>query len=514
MTTRYRMTIAADRTGGNITLAPQPAPAAAPPPPVGTQPAIDTGRFHTLIIVEGVMTGDKRIFSEGGLEWRDLPLPLMAHDETMPEHIGSVLIGNIDTITRQGNEVHGWGSYLSAPDAEAAQLIAQVRAGELRGISADIDNVEYEVLVPQTDANGDPLPDPMMGLFDLFMDDETALADAPPPPPTEVLPDGIEYEVIPIPQEVLRVTIGRIMGCTVEPFPAFQEAFIEDDTGTAPAIAASGARQRYGRSMRRAMCRAHKTGVMLQPSYQPAVTAAADATGARFEFPTIPPREWFDVGEADGPTALTITDGGQVYGHLAVWGECHIGLAGECVEPPPSPSNYARYHMGEIPVDDGTRVSVGHLTFATGHADLNLGPEATRAHYDNTGTVWADVQAHDGEYGIWVCGAARPGLTTGQIREIMSAPPSGDWRRFGRELDMVAALGVNVPGFGVQRARVRKELGLVASLIVCNPVHPVVVAAGYDPALNRRVIDRIAAQIGRSKQDRIAALAARVHGGK
>lgn len=474
MKPRIVMVADSSATSGTVSVAQVPAP-----------PVADNGRFHMLVILEGVQTGDDRIFAEGGLTWRDLPLPVMAQDDRTDYHEGAVLIGNIDRIERQGVEIHAWGAYLTHPEDDAVRLITLVKSGELRGVSADIDDVEFEVLFPTTDSNGNPLPDPMAFLFG---DEDAATV------PTEVI-DGVEYEVVPIPQEILRVTEGRVMGATVVPFPAFQEAFIENDTGT---LAASGAQV-----MRDSMV----TGAVLTAAAT-ATTPGREASPARFNFPDLPPREWFDVPETPGPMPLTILDSGQVFGHLAVWGECHVGITGECVEPPPSPSNYARFHIGEIPLDDGTRVSVGHLTFGNGgHADMHFNADQARAHYDRTSNCGADVVASDGTFGIWLCGAARPGLTTAQIREMMSSPPSGDWRRFGNALDMVAALCVNVPGFNTPRARVRKEAGLIASLIVSHPAVP------QANNLTVRLRQRIAASIGRTPTQRRDALAARVHGG-
>ena len=34
-----------------------------------------------------------------------------------------------------------------------------------------------------------------------------------------------------------------------------------------------------------------------------------------------------------GPTALTVTADGHVYGHLATWGTCHISFGDQCVTP-------------------------------------------------------------------------------------------------------------------------------------------------------------------------------------
>lgn len=506
---RIRMQIVA--AGEDVPVADAPA-ADAPPAESESVPPVAAGdRFHTLVIVEDTWTGDDRQFVANSLTWRDLPLPLMALDTTTWEHQDAVLIGNIDTIERRGVEIHGWGSYLSNPGEDAARLIDLVQRGELRGVSADIDAVEFEVLFPvEPEAEAAALDD---GVVD---DSESAGM------PTETDPEtGVEYVVMSLPSPRMRVTDGRIMGATVCPFPAFQEAFIEPEMSEPAALAASGYAALNGRV----------TGMVLAPL----VASAAGTLEARphFQFPDIPPGEWFTVPEPPGSMPLTILDSGQVFGHLATWGTCHIGLAGECVEAPSSPSNYARFHVGECPTADGGRVSVGRLTFSTGHADTHLGPDATRAHYDNTGTVAADIVAVDGEYGIWVCGAMRSTLSAAQVREVMASPPSGDWRRFGQHLDLVGALSVNVPGFNVPRnelaasawdrpvsagwARARREDGLVTTLIVSRPAEPataphVLVASASNDELARRVIDRIAASVGRSRKDRIAELSARVHG--
>jgi hypothetical protein len=74
-----------------------------------TDPTVDAGSFHTLIILEGAWTGDKRFFVENSLTWRDLPLPFMADDTTHPEHLEATLVGNIESIERVGAELHGYG---------------------------------------------------------------------------------------------------------------------------------------------------------------------------------------------------------------------------------------------------------------------------------------------------------------------------------------------------------------------------------------------------------------------
>jgi len=505
MAPRIRMAIVADDEAlADVTVAAPPAP---------TEPiAAATNRFHALMVIEGIPTGDARTFVENSLTWRTLPLPLMATDRTTEWHLDSVLIGNFDTIERRGAEIHGWGDYIADPGEEAARLIGLVQSGELRGFSVDADSIEFEVLFPTTLPGGEPLPgDPMMALL---TGEEVA------PIEQETGEDGTVYDVVPMPMPIERVTEGRLMGGTVVPFPAFQEAFIENSDEPALAAAASSVFVAHGVSgaMLTATCARPRArvagGAVVRERVEPRRDGPREGNPSRFSFPTIPPRAWFDVEEPPGPMPFTILDSGQAFGHLAVWGECHVGIANDCVMAPASSCNYARFHVGECPVDDGGRVSAGVLTYRTGHAPLEFGGSETKAHYDNSGTGAVDVVALDGEHGIWLCGAARSTLSDADVREVMMTPPSGDWRGFGGRLELVAALCVNTPGFNTVRARARKENGMVASLVLCNPPPPLIASSGgLDEDIARRAIRRIAASVGRSPEQRVAALTSRVHGG-
>lgn len=174
-----------------------------------------------------------------------------------------------------------------------------------------------------------------------------------------------------------------------------------------------------------------------------------------------PPRAWFDDPGLTGPTPLTVTDDGRVFGHLATWKNCHIGFPGQCVTAPKSRTAYAYFHTGEV-VTDGGPVSVGRVTIGTGHANTRHGFQAAVEHYDNTGRQAAVVRAGDDKFGIWVAGAALPGT---DVAELRRSPLSGDWRRIGGNLELVGALAVNTPGFPIPRAMVAsgEPLALVAA---------------------------------------------------
>jgi hypothetical protein len=144
----------------------------------------------------------------------------------------------------------------------------------------------------------------------------------------------------------------------------------------------------------------------------------------------------------------TVTEEGEVYGHLAPWGVCHTGQRGKCVTAPHSAADYAHFKRGQhVITAEGETVRVGILTANTGHADLRLGANATMDHYDNTAFQAADVVMFEDEYGIAYHGALRPDATEAQIRMLRASALSGDWREIGGNLELVAALAVNQPGF-------------------------------------------------------------------
>lgn len=170
----------------------------------------------------------------------------------------------------------------------------------------------------------------------------------------------------------------------------------------------------------------------------------------------LPPIEYFTDPGFEGPTPLTI-DGDRIFGHIATWNTCHIGISKRCTPPPRSKSDYAYFNVGAKRVQDGEQVrtvGVGHLTMNTGHASLSASMAETLAHYDNTGTCAATVAAGEDAHGIWINGLVDPELSERDREKLAAAPPSGDWRARDGALELCAILAVNVPGYPVPRARV------------------------------------------------------------
>lgn len=205
----------------------------------------------------------------------------------------------------------------------------------------------------------------------------------------------------------------------------------------------------------------------------PAFTLVASASSA-------PPADWFTDPGFTKVTPLTVVeDGGRyrVMGHLAAWNTCHIGLGlgvgdGDgCVSPPSSASGYAYFHTGAVTVEGGDLVPVGHITLGTGHAPASMAHRPAAAHYDNTGAVVADIAVGEDEHGIWFNGMLRPGADPDTLQ---AAALSGDWRTpyRGAGYELVAALGVNVPGFPIPRLQVAASAAGPVALTAAGVVLP------------------------------------------
>ncbi|MEU7010374.1 hypothetical protein [Streptomyces sp. NPDC046332] len=193
-------------------------------------------------------------------------------------------------------------------------------------------------------------------------------------------------------------------------------------------------------------------------------TADADWLYASATPQPLPPAAWFQRPDIDRVTPITITPDGRVFGHIAPWGECHIGLPG-CVTAPGSMSGYAYFHTGEQRTQEGATLPVGTLVAGPRHADAQLGFRAAQEHYDDPTAAVARVVAGEDDYGIWVAGWILPDASPSAVEVFKSSPVSGDWRRVGGSLELVGVCSVNVPGFPVPRARVAFSAGAQRALV-------------------------------------------------
>lgn len=361
--------------------------------------------WNATLAVEGVETSDRRLIMPNALSWRELPIPLMAI--ITDSHGGmpttqSVNVGRIETIMRVPADDLALGAQrlvatgvFDDTDPVAAGIARKVGERYLRGVSVDVGDVESE--------------------FEILAEDEDGW-------PTDWLD---------------RMTAGRIGMATICGMPAFEACVIE--LAAEDAMAASAA----------------------LPALPADLTAhAVDGPGWSLVAaggPLAAPRAWFDDPQLDGPTALTITDDGRVYGHVALWGIPHLAIPGAYA--PRSKTGYAHFLTGSHVCDDGTELPIGKLTSGIGHAPVRgITREQAEAHYyDNSDAVWALVTAGEDEWGPWVAGTVKPGISDERIVEVRACGLSGDWRKYGGHLEMVAALSVPTGGFPIPR------VGLAAS---------------------------------------------------
>jgi len=165
-------------------------------------------------------------------------------------------------------------------------------------------------------------------------------------------------------------------------------------------------------------------------------------------------------------TPLTVTDDGRVFGHLAKWGECHVGIGDKCVLLPKSRTDYQLFRNGTVKTAEGSDVRVGKITLGTAHAHPTYGIVPSREHYDNSGWCAAVVNVGEDSHGVWVSGVL---TDPSKADELRRSPLSGDWRRYNGNLELVAALAVNSNGFPVFHMQESEEFSLCAAGIVEHP---------------------------------------------
>lgn len=491
-----------------------------------TQDGTAKRTWHAVLAVEGVRTSDGREFAPGSLRWRALPLPLMWQMQSDEHHKGSVVVGRIDRIERQGNEIHGWGVFdLGSENGREAHRLVSEQI--MRGVSIDAELLEIDREQLMGGEDGEIVlyvEEARIGAttivsFPAFPQAVIALADAEIPPATE---DGRAESVVSPPEEedaFIHVESLESFAVSDAPWNGATSRFTDAEYrrssaacrgSDAPvksacflphhepngAVSRAGVHAAAGRFNQTQAPPASKTRARshLASHYrrdlkedvpkilmQAALLAHADTPG--------PPAIWFDNPELKGPTPLTVARNGRVYGHGALWDACHTGYK-ECMKPFHSRTNYAYFLTGAVFVADcdcDGAIPTGPIVMNTGHADQYAPESAARSHYDHTGFAVADVSVGEDTYGIWVAGSLRPGATEAQIRALRGSSLSGDWRYIGGNMELIGFLAVNIPGFPIPRVAAGFDSGVQVSLTAAgisedNMSDPDASPATTDPA--------------------------------
>lgn len=391
-------------------------------------------------------TGDGRNFSACNWTARDPQqgvVPLMLQTVTEFGHFGAELAGYIEAIDDLGRGTNPTGRGRFYDSEIGRQFRDMLLEGRRFGVSVDPGAVAVEEECLDVDDDG------WCVSWQL---------------------NFLEYEII---------------GLTGTPFPGFAEAAIwldgapaeasdddVDDEAVAAAGAPGGAPAAASHTDGPACC--STCAAARRTTTAPLTALVAGSRGDLMR----PSRTMFDRPAFDRLTALRVDDpddGGWVRGYLAPWGQCHTGYLNQCVETPHSLTEYASFRTGYVVTREGAEIATGPLTIGTGHADRSLSFRGAVDHYDDTGTAVADVVAGEDEFGVWVSGVLRPGVTAEQVRTLRASSLSGDWRPMGRGLELVAALAVNSPGFPI--ARVDQD-GRVTALVAAGAL---AVVAADDP---------------------------------
>ncbi|MCJ7725388.1 MAG: hypothetical protein MUP76_03250, partial [Acidimicrobiia bacterium] len=508
-----------------------------PVPDTLLEPEDPNQPVYGVIAPEGVMSGDGRSFAPDGTTTRELPLPLSWVRSSTQEHDNSVIVGRVDTITRRDDGLLHWTGMLLGDVPETDEVILLIAEQALRGVSVDMDsakitqqsepdaagNVDTEyagrvsgltiVAIPAfaeafialgLDPDLEPMAEP-----DMAADADTETFARGPgwltnPEDTRRIHDywtkgkgaakirwGTPGDFTRLRRHLAKYIEPRYLNRTVAQWHHDALGYWPGQCGM-PGNPPCGKKRGKVPGVRGLASDTISTDseetVMVASSHShsialvnpaPSITLVAAAP------PAVVPAAWFADPKLDRPTPLTVTASGQVFGHIAKWGTCHIGIDKVCVTPPKSRQDYAYFHLGSVLTSDG-EIAAGSLTLGTGHADLALSSGDTSRHYDHTGTQVAKVRAGEDDHGIWVAGTLCEGVTEAQVRTLMAAGGiSGDWRSIGGNLELVAALAVNVPGFPVPRPALAASAGRQTALVAAG-----VVVATADPQ-----IDAIAAAV-------------------
>lgn len=448
-------------------------------------------RWTAVLARLGMPTGDGRVLTPGGITNRDLPLPLMWQRKTEDGHGGSVIVGRIEDIDFGADMVTASGTLLDVPEAKEAKTL--IESGVV-GPSVDLDDLSYVmdedsriVITDGRIAGATLVPIPAFAEVSIHMaTDAMAFSLA-----AAVRSTG--WSDLPLADAARSWDSGparqRVDSWSNEDMSRYARAFLYQDSsqprenkssygfqiadvinGTLTIIpravfaAAAVLQGSRGGTNAPAADQARMKSVLGGIYRRLDRTPPWENESMRASAGVLPPLSWFQNPHLDEATPITITEDGRVFGHIATWGTCHVGLPG-CVTPPSSPSDYAYFLVGAEETSEGVNVPVGKLTVGGGHAHPDDGFVAAADHYDNVGTAIASVFAGEDEYGIWVAGRIVPGAANEKVAELRRSPISGDWRRIGGNLELIAAHAVNVPGFPIPRAQVRFSNNAQQSLI-------------------------------------------------
>lgn len=358
--------------------------------PQSEEPVIEDGRYRWegILTILGTQAGnlDPRLLKT--VTWADLPLTLYAQTKNEGGHDGADIVGNIDDIWIDGNNVYGTGLF---DDSELGNNAVQlVENGSLQGISVDLRDGEVDVKQAE---------------------------------------DGSVEQII--------WKEARIGGATLVGLPAFENARIQlacKKKGDTRAVASVGA---------------HKY-----------------------------PAKYFSKIKYSSPSRLSISDDGEVTGHLVTWGSKHRGQGQELwTAKPTGDKRLHDFNIGTTLLDDGTSVASGILTSEGFHAGDHRWEWSSKEigefvqaysssmkelrHMEDVRSQFAQVVAWEDDFGVAVHGQIQPWVSPEEATRALAGCTSID-TRYGK---IMGAHFVNVCGFVPPPIEQKDEQGNYARLV-------------------------------------------------
>lgn len=395
-------------------------------------PAPVSGYWEGPLVALDHLSGDGRMIGTPPTGFRATNHPWLSFQKaSAPGHDGKIGVGRVERLFVAPAELDGaqvphlWGGgTFDQGDPDALDVMRKVTDGYAGTLSVDLDDATVETI--WVDENGAKVDEPDEDEFWSWLEGEDIGKT-----PVDVAPDW------------------RFAGVTLLQDPAFHTGWIRfvDEPNAAANV---------------------WTLDTTSAPPAPAVTASA-GSGSWSEqvasrAPLEPPAHWFTDPELTGPTKVRVTDEGRVYGHIAAWDSRHAAMPD--VAPPRDPDGgaYHRFHHHPVRCADGSIIKTGPLATG-GHAstDPQITAMSAQAHYDRPEYVAADVICGEDQFGIWVSGSLRYGVSPYQVMLLDRYSQSGDWR-YG---ELVASCVVSVPGFDLP-----DDDGVIALAACAGPDRP------------------------------------------
>lgn len=413
---------------------------------------VETGmqgsRFR-LYFQEGEQTADGRVIDPNATNFnRPPPLPLRIQLQSAESggHAGAIICGVIDTLARDGTVIIAEGRIdLGSPAGVEAERL--IREGIMATWSPDLGDATVDIEENYLDEDGSTpqevlahfvkatllggtlvaMPALASAVVELLNEDGVVLVAAPQRKGPEAEAVGVSTDPNDNKAIVERVAAsggGSAGGGVTIIGDSGRELFIPATNGT---VTVNGG---------------WTTSINANLPNIPDISNVSACAG-----PSAPPSAYFSNPNLPSPQRfITVTAEGRVFGHLACFGECHIGYRDVCIEPPRGGS-YSYFHVGQVRTLEDTLIATGPLTLRGGHASRSSTASQAQAHYDDTDSAVADVVLGEDEFGIWFSGSLRPTITDSQLRTFRASGVSADWRKIGDALELIGACSVNTPGF-------------------------------------------------------------------